>query len=117
MVAMSTANYHISHLRPNVSNNIISLLCEDLTSNTYLANAVFWKDSVHRVNNLIYGVYTGPDTSATLTLTPQDEGNYTCNSGEESNEGSSSCNHLLLLGMNSINRCLAIRGKFVWSTT
>lgn len=98
-VSYSTTSVSVELLRPNITSNIVTLLCRNTTTNTYIANADFWINSDTRLEDFSYGDHTGINTSATLTLAPQDEGLYFCG---VASRGIISRNNITLLGMYTI---------------
>jgi hypothetical protein len=105
-----SATLRVQYVNSDPSDNVITLLCEDTFSRNYVQNAEFWRNSEYRVDDLAYGAHTNPNTSATIFLTPQREGNYTC---RDPIGGNTSGNHVVLLGMCS-SVCLVPR---VWSNS
>ena len=78
-ITFSTATHtgiSLRHQRLN-SNNTITLLCQNDTTGAYIANAEFLRND-QRLDHVVYGDFTGPNTSAMLNLTPQMEGVYSC---------------------------------------
>jgi hypothetical protein len=78
-IAFSTAarsGVTVRHKRRD-SNNTITLLCQNDTTFAYIANATFLRNS-RRIDNIVYGDLSGPNTSLTFNLTPQMEGSYSC---------------------------------------
>ena len=57
--------------------NTITLLCQNDTTGAYFANAEFLRND-QRIDHIVYGNLNGPNTSATLELTPPMEGVYSC---------------------------------------
>jgi hypothetical protein len=89
-----SATLRVQYVNSDPSDNVITLLCEDTFSRNYVQNAEFWRNSEYRVDDLAYGAHTNPNTSATIFLTPQREGNYTC---RDPIGGNTSGNHVVLL--------------------
>ena len=98
-VSYSITSVSMGFLRPNITSNVVTLLCRNDTTNRYIANANFWVNSFTRVEDISYGNYTGINTSATIMLTPQDEGVYFCG---VASQGIISSNDITLLGMCTI---------------
>ena len=92
-VLLATNTLHISS--SNTQSNNIMLVCQYASSTGYIQNAEFWRDSIHRVTDITYNDHTTSNTSALISLTPQEEGSYTC---RDPVGNVSSSNHIVLLG-------------------
>ena len=94
-------------------NNNIELLCRNVTAGypSLLANADFWVNSSNNLlNNIMYENYQGqgPNTSALFTLTPQNEGAYSCGVIDR---GIASLNSTELTGTILMHRCRYVMCK------
>ena len=85
------------HRQRESNSNRVTLLCENESANVFISNAEFWRNSAHKITNFTYGLHNFlVNASVTISLTPQDEGNYSCG---DPKKGITSSNHIVLLGM------------------
>ena len=93
-VLLATNTLHIRNIsNSNTQSNNITLVCQYASST--VQNAEFWRDSIHRVTDITYNDHTTSNTSALISLTPQEEGSYTC---RDPVGNVSSSNNIVLLG-------------------
>ena len=78
-IAFSTGTHTSVSVRHErlATSNTITLLCQNDTTGAYFANAEFLRNG-QRIDYVVYGNFSGPNTSATLDLTPPMEGVYSC---------------------------------------